>query len=214
MAAAEVAVMLRRWMPMLATVTLAGCLCKDTRVTRTAYASMASYHNELTACVVNQACVALCSAVFQLDGDVDIESCDLISLDAAAPPASGSATPDPQQLRGAMVRVSYIEHAACVDDGFDGWFGGDDGGYDDGSDDGYDDGSDDGSCDDGSCDDGGYDDGSDDGSGDDGSGTGDDGGGDDGGGDDGGGDVTGGGTSIRPVPGPTLHGTPAPHASR
>src|ERR1044071_742402 len=177
MAAAEVTAMLRRWMPMLATVTLAGCLCKDTRVTRTAYASMASYHNELTACVVNQACVALCSAVFQLDGDVDIESCDLTSLDAVAPPASGPATPasgpaspDPQQLRGATVRVSYIEHAACVDDGFDGWFdGGDDGGYDDGSDDG----SDDGDYDDG----GGYDDGSDDGStddggGDDGSGTG------------------------------------------
>ena len=203
---------------MLATVTLAGCLCKDTRVTRTAYASMASYGSELGGCVVNQACVALCSRLFQLDGDVDIESCDLISLDAAAPPASGSATPDLQQLRGAMVRVSYIEHAACVDDGFDGWFdGGDDGGYDDGSDDGYDDGS----CDDGSCDDGGYDDGSDDG-GDDGSGTGDDGGGDDGGG----GNVTGGGSSvtgggnvsgggaIRHVPGPMVHATPALRAPR
>ena len=191
---------------MLAAVTLAGCLCKDTRVTRTAYASMASYPRELGGCVVNQACVALCSAVFQLDGDVDIESCDLISLDTAAAPASGSATPDLQQLRGANVRVSYIEHAACVDDGFDVSFGGDDGGYDDGSDDGgYDDGSDDGGCDDGSCDDGGYGDGSDDGSGDDGSGTGDDGGGDDGGGDDGGGDdgggnVTGGGSAIRHAP--------------
>ena len=204
--------MIRRWLPMLATVMLAGCLCKDTRVTRTAYAAMASYRNELTSCVVNQACVALCSAVFQLGGDADIESCDLISLDTAAAPASGSASPDPQQLRGATVRVSYIEHAACVDDGFDGWFdGGDDGGYDDGSDDG----SDDSDYDDG----GGYDDGSDDGStddggGDDGSGTGDDGGGDDGGGDggggdDGGGNVTGGGTAIRHVPGPMVHAAPA-----
>src|SRR5690349_14126014 len=164
MPAAAATVMIRRWMPMLATVTLAGCLCKDTRVTRTAYAAMASYHDELMACVVNQACVALCSAVFQLDRDVDIESCDLISLDAAPAPASGSATPDPQPLRGATVRVGYIQHAACVDDGFDGWFDGGDGGYDDGSDDGdYDDGSDDGGYDDGSDDDG--DDGSDTGDG-------------------------------------------------
>src|ERR1041384_8392975 len=102
---------------------------------------MAGDRNELTSCVVNQGCVALCGAVFQLGGDADSQSCALISLDTAAAPASGSASPDPQQLRGATVRVSYIEHAACVDDGFDGWFdGGDDGGYDDGSDDGSDDG--------------------------------------------------------------------------
>jgi hypothetical protein len=202
--------MIRRWLPLLTMVSFAGCACDDTPVTRTAYVSAASFSVPLTACIVDHVCPPLCSAVFQLDGDVDIERCELTALDGpvpAAPPAAGAPPPDLTQLRGATVRVTYLEHAQCDDDFAAGIDGTTDDGSDDGTtDDGSDTGSDDGSMDDGGSgdgDDGGDDGGDDDGGGDDGGG--DDGGGDDGGGDDDGGDATGGGSAIRHVPGPTLH---------
>lgn len=197
----------RRWLPLLATVVMTGCPCNDTRVTRTAYAALASYPDQLTACVANHRCRSLCKAVFQLGSDVDIDRCDITSLDGTVGPAAhGSITPNLQQLRGATIEVAYFEHTQC-DDGFDVFIDGSgDDTWDDGS---TDDGNDDGSTDDGS-DDGSTDDGSDDG-GDDGGGDDDGGGGGDGGGDDGGGGFSGSG-AIRPAPNPTAHTAPAPHA--
>jgi uncharacterized membrane protein YgcG len=207
--------MIRRCLAMLPAALLAGCVCKGETLTQTAYASMATYPKELTACIVARRCLPLCTAVFQIDGD--IERCELIEFDQPTMPPLPTPGPmsspaDLETLRGATVQVTYVEHVACDDDGS--WW--DIGGWDDGSDDvsGDDGASDGGSVDDGS-DDGSTDDGSDDGSDDDpGDDGGDDGGGDggDGGGDDGGGNATGTGSSGHHAPRPIGHAT-APASS-
>jgi hypothetical protein len=177
--------MFRRWLLGMATMTLAGCVCASDPVTETAYAPMARYPSQLTACIDQHDCESLCRSVFQI-WDAAISRCELKALDlvpAAAPGTPGApVTPDElQRLRGATVRVTYVPDA-CSDDGSV-WGGGDDGSSDGGStcddgscggssDDGStcDDGSCDGSSDDGStCDDGSCDGSSDDGSTDDGS---------------------------------------------
>jgi hypothetical protein len=190
----------------MAAVTLAGCVCSGDPVTETAYATMASYPTELTACILHQDCVPLCRAVFPI-GDAEIRSCELWALDEPSTRVNTALTPcDLQQVRGAQVRVSYVRQTCSFD--VSAWADGDDGSIDDGS---TDDGStDDGSTDDGSTDDGSTDDGStDDGSTDDGStddGSTDDGSTDDGSTDDG--NATGDGSSLRHVP-PHAAGRPA-----
>lgn len=178
-------------------------MCSENSYSESGYASMASYRPQIAACLVYQSCLPLCVSVFQLGGDVRVETCVVTELDMIAPalpPAEPSAS-DLDNIRGVNLTVGYVQEVPC-DYGLD--FSFDDGSSDDGWDDGSsDDGSsDDGSCDDGSCDDGG-DDGDDDG-GDDGDDGGDDGG--DGGGDDGGGDDGGG---VR-APDPTTRGHRAP----
>jgi hypothetical protein len=152
----------------MAAVTLAGCACARDPVTGTAYAPIASYPTELTACMLRQGCAPLCRAVLHI-GDAEIRRCELVAfdgLDPGAPPRQPLTPGDLQQLRGATVRVTYVPDA-CADGG-SAWGDGHDSSTDDGS---ADDGStDDGSTDDGSTDDGSTDDGStDDGSTDDGS---------------------------------------------
>src|SRR4029079_3321295 len=124
----------RRWLPLFATVVMTGCPCNDTLVTRSAYAALASYPDQLAACVASHRCRSLCKAVFQLGRDVDIDRCDITSLDGSVrPPRHGSLVPDLQQLRGAMIEVEYFEHAQC-DDGVEVVVdGSDDGSSDDGS---------------------------------------------------------------------------------
>ncbi|HEX3477708.1 MAG TPA: hypothetical protein VHT91_21955 [Kofleriaceae bacterium] len=155
--------MLRRWLMGMAAVTLAGCMCSSDPVTETAYASMALYRSDLTACMVHQQCELLCRAVFAI-GDAEIQRCELIALDGYPPgvvPAKPLTPDELQRIGGGTLRVTYVRQAC--DDGDGAW----DGGYDDSTDDGS---TDDGSTDDGSTDDGSTDDGStDDGSTDDGS---------------------------------------------
>ena len=165
--------MLRRWLTGMAAVTLAGCVCSSDPVTETAYASMARYPTELSACILHQGCSQLCQTVF-LIGDAEIQRCELVAFDGHLPGASPGkplTADDLWQIRGGTVRVTYVpnvceDSSSAEDGGYDGST--DDGSTDDGS---TDDGStDDGSTDDGSTDDGSTDDGStDDGSTDDGS---------------------------------------------
>ena len=187
-------------------LVLSGCsdLCAGNRGSEVAFADMATYGDQITACVRGQGCDRLCSDALQLDAR--IESCEITSVvrqDATTQDAPIAPSIDLQVVRGVNLRVTYVEQATCdqgvdvtVNDG-----SGDDGSADDGS---PGDGSCDGSCDDGS-DDGSSDDCSgDDGSGDDGSGG--DGSGD-GGGDDGGDD--GGDRAPAPTPGSSAGRTPS-----
>jgi hypothetical protein len=155
----------RLWL-VLAAVSLGGCLCPGDRTTQAAYAEMASYRPQIAACLARHACKSLCTDLFQLGDDMEIERCVITSLVRQDFTTQIGLFPSPmdlQLIRGANVQVTYAEQVPCD-------LGSDDGSTDDGWDDGWDDGStDDGSTDDGSTDDGSTDDGSDDGSTDDGS---------------------------------------------
>src|SRR5678815_3075728 len=177
MRAARSGVMRTRRMCLMAAV-LGGCMCPGQRVTSTAYAAMASFGPQITACMTRLACTQLCADVFGLGDDAEIERCEITSIDRQAPASRtvARAADDLALVIGVSLSVTYVEQASC---GFGIGFGA---GIDDGWSD--DDGSDDDPGDDGG-DDCGCDDPGDDG--------GDDGGGDDGGGDDGGGDGGGGG---------------------
>ena len=188
----------------LMAAVLGGCMCPGERVTSTAYATMASFGPQITACMTRLACTQLCADVFGLGDDAEIERCEITSIDRQAPASRtvARAADDLALVIGVSLSVTYVEQASCgfgigfgagIDDGWSDDDASDDGSTDDGDDDWGDDdwGDDDGSDDDPG--DGGDDCGCDD-PGDDG---GDDGGGDDGGGD-GGGDVRGGGArSVR-----------------
>lgn len=176
--------MTSRWLLVAVLALVGGCtdFCEGDTVTSAAFAPAQRYAAEITRCIQQQRCEALCAAVFQVDGQVT--SCTVASAQRNDLTVQNSPIPttiDVRTLRGLNLRVVYVQRVACSsahDTAYDdGDWGDDDGGYDDGGD----------PCDDGSCDGGGdpCDDGSCDGGGDDGGG--DDGGGDDGGGDDGGG---------------------------
>ena len=193
----------------LMVAVLGGCMCPSERVTGTAYATMASFGSQITACMTRLACTQLCADVFALGDGAEIERCEITAIDRQAPATRtlARAADDLALVIGVSLSVTYVEQASCgfgigfgagIDDGWSDDGASDDGAIDDGStDDGGDDWGDDDGSDDDPGDDGGDDCGCDD-PGDDGS---DDGGGDDGGDDgggDGGGDVSGGGArSVR-----------------
>lgn len=142
----------------IAALSLGGCLCSGERTGKTAYVAMTSYGPAIAECIGNHDCDALCSSVFQLDGNAEIERCAITSFvgqDGTSQVGSIAAPVDPSSLRGANVQVTYTEQGSCS-------YESDDGSTNDGS---TDDGStDNGSTDDGSTDDGSTDDGSGDGS--------------------------------------------------
>lgn len=194
----------------VAALVLGGCtdLCPGDRSSGVTFAEMASYRDQITACIRKNDCDRLCTDAVHVDGE--IESCVITSVvgqDSSLQTGPIAPSIDLQSLRGVNVLATYVKQVTC-DQGVD--IAGNDGSTDGGStDDGSTDtGSDDGSCDDGSCGDGSGSDGSGgDGSGSDGSGS--DGSGDDGGGDDGGGDDGGGNIAPAPTPGSSVGRTPA-----
>lgn len=228
--------MTMRWLLLASVLAFAACnRCKPDRHAQVGYAAMDGHAAEITACIAQSDCAALCAGVFVLDGDAEVVRCRITALvlaDQTVQPAPIAPETDMSSALGVNVTVGYVEHNRCaparggvVDDFGYGW--------DDvwGDDDFYDYG--DGWCADGWCeddsgewgdddwgDDGDWDDGGDDGGddgdwddgdeGDDDGGWGDDGGGDDGdgGGDSGGGDDGGGGDFRRSAPGaPRTPGT-------
>jgi hypothetical protein len=125
--------MTTRRMCLMTVAVLGGCLCPGERVTGSAYASMASFRSQITACIVEHECERLCADVLGFGDGAEIESCVITAVDRApATLAVASAADDLSLVIGVSLRITYVMQEACsVDWADDDWT--DDGSTDDGS---------------------------------------------------------------------------------
>src|SRR5262245_17179344 len=114
MPAARSGVMRTRRMCLMAAV-IGGCMCPSERVTGTAYATMASFGPQITACLTRLACTQLCADVFALGDDAQIERCEITSIDRQSPaaPTVARAADDAALVTGVSLSVTYVEQASC-----------------------------------------------------------------------------------------------------
>jgi hypothetical protein len=94
--------MQRTWLA-IAVLALGGCadLCSGDRSSDVSFAAMASYGDEITACIRTQDCGRLCTDAFHLDAE--IESCVITSVvlqDGAAQPGPVAPSIDRSRYAG------------------------------------------------------------------------------------------------------------------